>query len=100
MVEKVKKRSLKTGLPPGSLVHIGTKKAGENRIQILDYDEHEVREKKAALLDECLPFRDTDSVTWIDIEGLNDVDLLDRLGNSYGLHPLILEDILNTDQRP
>ena len=99
MVEKIKKRSLKTGLPPGSLVHIGTKKVGESLIRIIDYDEHEVREKNEALLDECIPFRDTDSVTWIDIEGLHDIGLLDRLGNSYGLHPLILEDILNTDQR-
>jgi magnesium transporter len=100
MVEKVKKRSLKTGLPPGTMVHIGAKKVGASRIRILDYDEQEVREKKAALLDECVPFRDTASVTWIDIEGLQDVGLLDRLGSSYGLHPLILEDILNTDQRP
>ena len=46
------------------------------------------------------PFRDTDSVTWIDIEGLQDITLLDSLGSCYGLHPLILEDILNTDQRP
>jgi magnesium transporter len=100
MVEKVKKRSLKTGLPPGTLVHIGTKKAGESRIRILDYDEHGVREKNKAAPDECIPFRDTDSVTWIDIEGLQDIALLDRLGECYGLHALILEDILNTDQRP
>jgi magnesium transporter len=100
MVEKIKKRSLKAGMPPGTLVHIGAKKAGASRIRILDYDEQGVREKKAALLNECVPFRDTDSVTWIDIEGLQDVELLDRLGNAFGLHPLILEDILNTDQRP
>jgi magnesium transporter len=99
MVEKVKKRSVKTGLPPGTLVHIGTNHVGESRIRILDYDEQGVREKKEALLEECVPFRDTDSVTWIDIEGLHDLGLLERLGNSYGLHPLILEDILNTDQR-
>jgi len=99
MVEKVKKRSIKTGLPPGTLVHIGTHHAGESRIRILDYDEQGVREKKEALLAECVPFRDTDSVTWIDIEGLHDLGLLERLGTSYGLHPLILEDILNTDQR-
>jgi magnesium transporter len=99
MVEKVKKRSVKTGLPPGSLVHVGTHHTVESRIRILDYDEQKVHEKKEALLEECVPFRDTDSVTWIDIEGLQDLGLLERLGNSYGLHPLILEDILNTDQR-
>jgi len=100
VVEKVKKRSLKAGLPPGTLVHIGTKKVGESRIRIMDYDEGSVREKEKAALQECIPFRDTDSVTWIDIDGLQDIPLLERLGESYGLHPLILEDILNTDQRP
>ncbi len=66
----------------------------------MDYDEGSVREKKKRALQECIPFRDTDSVTWIDIEGLQDIPLLECLGESYGLHPLILEDILNTDQRP
>jgi magnesium transporter len=100
MAEHLKKRSAKAGLPPGSLVHIGAKKVGETRIRILDYDENGVREKEKAAIADCLPFCDTDSVTWIDIEGLQDVGLLDRLGSAYGLHPLILEDMLNTDQRP
>ncbi len=59
-----------------------------------------MREKDRAAVSECVPFRDTESVTWIDIEGLQDIGLLDGLGGCYGLHPLILEDILNTDQRP
>jgi magnesium transporter len=100
MAEHLTKRSAKAGLPPGSLVHIGAKKVGETRIRILDYDENGVREKEKAAIADCLPFCDTDSVTWIDIEGLQDVGLLDRLGSAYGLHPLILEDMLNTDQRP
>ncbi len=100
MVERVKKRSSKAGLPPGTLVHIGTKKVAESRIRILDYDENSVRENKKASLSACLPFRDSETVTWIDIEGLQDIPLLESLGSSYGLHPLILEDILNTDQRP
>ncbi len=100
MVERVKKRSIKAGMSPGTLVHIGAKKVGESRIRILDYDEQGVREKDKALLDECVPFRDTATVTWIDIEGLHDIAMLDQLGQCYGLHSLILEDILNTDQRP
>jgi magnesium transporter len=100
MVEKVKKRSAKAGLPPGSLVYIGAKKSGPPLIRILDYDADSVRERNKAAIEECVPFRDSDSVTWIDVEGLHDVGLLDRLGSCYGLHPLILEDILNTDQRP
>jgi magnesium transporter len=100
MVERVKKRSAKAGLPPGTLVHIGTEKVGESLIRILDYDESSVRENKKATLSECAPFRDSESVTWIDIEGLQNIPLLESLGSCYGLHPLILEDILNTDQRP
>ncbi|MCX6556533.1 MAG: magnesium/cobalt transporter CorA [Candidatus Aminicenantes bacterium] len=100
MVEKIKKRSVKAGLPPGTLVHIGTKMAAKSRIRILDYDERMVREKSNAPVDDCLPFRDSETTTWIDIDGLQDTELLERLGKSYGLHPLILEDILNTDQRP
>ena len=100
MAERLKKRSAKTGLPPGTLVHVGTRRVGETSVRIMDYDEGSVREKGQADLEACLAFRDTESVTWIDIEGLQDVGLLERLGKSYGLHPLILEDILNTDQRP
>ncbi|MEI6613927.1 MAG: CorA family divalent cation transporter, partial [Chrysiogenales bacterium] len=100
MAEKIKKRSVKAGLPPGSLIHIGEKRTKESRIHIIDYDENSLREKNTAALEECYAFKDTDSVTWIDIEGLKDTSLLEHLGNCFGLHPLILEDILNTDQRP
>jgi magnesium transporter len=100
MVERLKKRSAKAGLPPGTLVHIGAKRTGASLIRIMDYDPDSVRERDRAAVEECVPFRDTDSVTWIDIEGLQDIAMLDGLGRCYGLHPLILEDILNTDQRP
>ncbi len=93
-------RSAKAGLPPGTLVHIGTRQVGETRVRIIDYDESGVRETARAALADCVPFRDSESVTWIDIEGLQDIPLLEGLGRCYGLHPLILEDILNTDQRP
>jgi magnesium transporter len=100
MIERLKKRSAKAGLPPGTLVHVGTEKVAESRMRILDYDENFVRENKEATLSECLTLRDSETVTWIDIEGLRDIPLLESLGSCYGLHPLILEDILNTDQRP
>jgi magnesium transporter len=100
MVDRLKKRSAKAGLPPGTLVHVGTEKVAESRIRIMDYDESSVRENKETTLSECLTLRDSETVTWIDIEGLRDIPLLESLGSCYGLHPLILEDILNTDQRP
>ncbi|NIM04979.1 MAG: magnesium/cobalt transporter CorA [Armatimonadetes bacterium] len=90
----------KIGLPPGALVHVGEKRTETVRISVLDYDEHHIEEKTQSTLDECLAFKDKPTVTWIDVTGLHDVKILERLGACYGIHPLVLEDILNTGQRP
>ncbi len=100
MRKLIKKRSKKAGLPPGTLVHIGEKKAETPKITIMDYDEAHFQEKEAKTIEECFLFKDKPTVTWINIDGLHQVEILERLGECYGLHPLVLEDILNTDQRP
>ncbi|WP_252976936.1 magnesium/cobalt transporter CorA [Clostridium acetobutylicum] len=51
-------------------------------------------------MDECLKYRDTDNMTWININGLEDIDLYEKVGKYFGVHSLIMEDILNTNQRP
>jgi len=66
----------------------------------MDYDEAHFQEKETKTIEECLLFKDKPTVTWINIDGLHQVEILERLGECYGLHPLVLEDILNTDQRP
>jgi len=96
----IKKRSKKAGLPPGSLVHIGEKKAEIPKITVMDYDEAHFQEKEIKTIEECFLFKDKPTVTWINIDGLHQVEILEKLGECYGLHPLVLEDILNTDQRP
>jgi magnesium transporter len=93
------KRSSKSGLPPGTLVHVGEKKAGETKITVLDYDEKSFQEMEAKSIDTCFVFKDKPSVTWINVDGLR-VDVTQKLGDCYGFHPLVLEDILNTAQRP
>jgi magnesium transporter len=100
MPKLIKKRSKKAGLPPGTLVHIGEKKAETLKITIMDYDEAHFEEKEIKTIDECFIFKDKPTVTWINIDGLHQVAILERMGECYGLHPLVLEDILNTDQRP
>jgi len=100
MQKLIKKRSKKAGLPPGTLVHIGEKKAETPKIIIMDYDEAHFEEKETKTIEECFLFKDKPTVTWINIDGLHQVEILERLGECYGLHPLVLEDILNTDQRP
>ena len=96
----VKKRSTKTGLPPGVLIHIGEKKVELVRINILDYDENQFEEKEAKTIEECFPFKDKPTITWINIDGLHQVDLIEKIGKHFDFHPLLLEDILNTEQRP
>jgi magnesium transporter len=100
MPKLMKNRSRKSGLPPGTLIHIGEAKSTEPKITIIDYDDSSFQEKEVEEVSGCFPYRGTPSVTWINIEGLSNVEMLEKLGECYGLHPLVLEDILNTDQRP
>lgn len=100
MKKLIKKRSEKAGLPPGTLVHIGEKKTEELKFTIMDYDETHFQEKEIKTIEECFAFKEKPTVTWINIDGLHQVEILERLGDCYGFHPLVLEDILNTDQRP
>jgi magnesium transporter len=100
MAKLFKQRSKKAGFPPGTLIHIGAQKTGEPKITIIDYDETHFQERETKAIEECFLFKDKSTVTWINIDGLHRIDILEKLGECYGLHPLILEDILNTDQRP
>jgi magnesium transporter len=100
MTKMMKKRSKKSGLPPGTLVHIGERKAEEIKITVMDYDEKSCQEEQFASIEACFVFKDRPSVTWINIDGLHNVEYIQKLGDCYGFHPLVLEDILNTDQRP
>jgi magnesium transporter len=100
MPKLMKKRSRKAGLPPGTLIHIGEKKTEEIKITIMDYDESQFQEKEAKSFDECFPYKGRPTVTWINVDGIHQVETLEKLGECFELHPLTLEDILNTDQRP
>lgn len=96
----VKKTSIKKGLRPGSLIYIGEQKVDKVRIRVIDYDETNLSEHVFENIEETFPFKDKASVSWINIDGLHDVELLRKLGAHFGIHNLVLEDILNTDQRP
>lgn len=97
---KLKKRSEKSGLPPGTLLHIGDKKMETTRISLMDYDESHFLEKEVKLVEESFPFKDKPTVTWINIDGIHEIEIIEKIGQYFGVHPLILEDILNTEKRP
>jgi magnesium transporter len=100
MPRLIKKVSKSKGLAPGSLIHIGEKKTDKVRISIIDYDEKKVEEKEVKNIEECFPFKKKHTTTWINIDGLHEIDVIEKIGNYFEIHPLVLEDILNTDQRP
>jgi len=100
MPASLKKRSRKAGLPPGTLVHIGERKSEGTQITQFIYNEQEVEERELTQPEECASFQDQASTVWINVSGLHQVEILEKLNNCFQLHPLVLEDILNTDQRP
>jgi magnesium transporter len=95
----VQKRSKKTGLPPGSLVHIGERKPGKVTLHIFRYNAAGCEELQPERADQLSPPSD-ESVVWINVGGVHDVQVLETLGKQFSLHPLLLEDVANTDQRP
>jgi magnesium transporter len=100
MLELFRKTSKKVGLSPGTLVHIGEKKVEKVRITVIDYDAEQFQEKETKTIEECFPFKDTPTVTWINIDGLHEVEIIEKIGKHFAIHPLIQEDILHTGQRP
>ena len=100
MPKLVKKKSKKMGLPPGTLVHIGKKRMEEVKISIIDYDEEHLQEKETKSIEECFPYKNKPTVTWINVDGLHEIKVVEEIGKCFNLHPLILEDIVDTDQRP
>jgi magnesium transporter len=100
MARNSSSRSKKSGLDAGSLVHVGRRKVDRPRITLIDYDSEHFLEKEVKTVDECFPFNLTSTVTWINVDGVHDSEVIEKLGNAFGLHPLILEDIMSTAQRP
>ncbi len=92
--------SKKIGLPPGTLVYIGEARQNEVRIHYFDYNEKEYSEKDVNHLSDCLALKDKDSVTWININGVHHTEIVEEAGRLFKLHPLLLEDVVNTLQRP
>ena len=95
-----KKRSVKSGLPPGTLVHIGDKSDKEVRISVISYSPGGFEERHFDKVDQYLENPCDGSVVWVNVEGVHDIELIRALGQNHAFHPLVLEDIVNTVQRP
>ncbi|MGA1866863.1 MAG: CorA family divalent cation transporter, partial [Thermoplasmatota archaeon] len=88
------------GRPPGDLVFTGEKRTEKITIDLIVYDGDRFSEGEVKDVIKALQGTSKDTVTWININGLHDVELLGRIVEYMGIHPLVMEDIINTDQRP
>ncbi|MCR4301531.1 MAG: magnesium/cobalt transporter CorA [Sulfuricaulis sp.] len=100
MARHVKKRSHKAGLPPGTPVHIGERKSETTRVKLMHFDDDQVTERDINAPDEVRALRQGPGVNWFTITGLHEIEKLTAIGSAFDLHPLVLEDVFNTDQRP
>ncbi|MEI7596573.1 MAG: magnesium/cobalt transporter CorA [Bacteroidota bacterium] len=98
--KKAKKVTEKNGLPPGSIYYIGNPNDNPSQITIVSYSKDEFSEIKTLLVEDCFAEKDSCNVNWINIDGIHNTDNIEKIGLHYKLHPLLLEDIVNTEQRP
>lgn len=98
--EHSKQRARKKGFPPGTLIHIGKPRTEPVSISVMEYDASKCEEKQITDPQELSPFREGPSTSWINVEGINEVDVIGRICDIFHIHPLVQEDIVSTDQRP
>ncbi|UZR98659.1 magnesium/cobalt transporter CorA [Chondrinema litorale] len=96
-----KNRSVNKGLAPGSLVFIGNRKMNKPKVRIIDYTNEHFDEKELTLdeIDKLDDYKNSNTVSWINVDGLHETELIGKIGEMFDIHPLLQEDILNTDQR-
>jgi magnesium transporter len=75
-------------------------KLSDVAIRIFDYNDENFEERPLSCAEECFAYKDKNSITWIDVDGLEKPEIIEKIGTHYGLHPLVMEDIANVDQRP
>lgn len=100
MARFLKDRIASRGQVPGSLILIGQQKMDRPVIQLIEYDAGHLIEKELESIDEAIGCKENERVSWINIYGIHDMELIRKVGEIFELPPLFLEDILNTGQRP
>ncbi len=87
-------------LSPGALVFTGKKKVDEIKISLLEYNESEFSERLITNLEELPAIQENKKVSWVNVCGLHDTGKIEKIGNYFKLHPLLLEDVVNVEHSP
>ena len=101
MSKKRQKRAhKKAGLSPGTLIYLGEQRTESVEISVFDFDKENLDMRQLATVEDCYPYRDSPTVSWINLNGIHDTSIIESIGSHFKLHPLVMEDILNTTHRP
>ncbi|MCJ7817718.1 MAG: magnesium/cobalt transporter CorA [Candidatus Thorarchaeota archaeon] len=92
--------SRKKGLMPGTPVHIGQKKTDKSSVRMIDYSESQISVKEDATKEDIAQQPPKQMIRWNHLTGVHDVELVQTLCKQYTIHPLVVEDIVNTEHRP
>jgi magnesium transporter len=90
----------KAGMPPGTVVYTGEGAPAPVKITLMDYDANVFKEQTLSTIEEAFAYKTTATTTWINIDGLSDVSIVEKIGKQFDLHPLVMEDIAVPTQRP
>lgn len=93
-------RPKKPGTSPGSLILTGQKRVQKAKIEYFEFSQSHLKENVNSNADEILSIKDSDNNIWVNIDGLHETDLIQKIGSRYNIHPLNLEDILDVNSRP
>jgi magnesium transporter len=100
MSKSLKSSSHKAGLPPGAIIHVGDVHQIDTKISVINYDIHGIEEPQVDSVEQLLDYKNSNQVTWVIVEGLSNPELIGKIGELFDIHPLVIEDILTTHQRP
>jgi len=96
----IKKRGKKLGAAPGTLVHVGDIQNSDTQITLMRYDSQALHEQALAQATDCEQPAESRETAWFNIDGLHNPEVVRQIGARFALHPLVMEDILNSDHRP
>ena len=100
MPKFIKRISKKAGSSPGTLIHIGEKRIDKAKITVVNYNKEQLQEQEISSIEKAIQYLDAHSNTWINVEGIHDVDFIKKFESHFQIHPLTLEDIVNSGHRP
>lgn len=87
-------------MAPGKIIYVGDDRTEQVNITVIDYDLDYFEERTSLTVEDCFPYRDKPTNTWINVDGIHNTEVIEKVGKHFGINTLVLEDVVNTNSRP